>query len=315
MRISSLSLILIFLAQFVFAQRADKKTQAREHLDSGKALFEQKEYKDAIKEFDDAIELDRRLGEAYLFRGKANREIGKAKDAIEDFDLVTRTDRDNPQGFYERGLTYYQEEEYNEAKNDFEQALKIDPDMSEPYYYLGMISYKNEKYDKAVDYFTKTITNDIDNKEAYKLRAKSYFHLKIYEGASKDIDKLEEMSPEVDPELYYMRGMIAFDNKNSEEAISNFSKAIEKLQDEEMKKDAYFNRAKLYMDQQKYKETIADLDQVLDIDKKLAEAYVIRGKAKLALDDKKEACKDFEKGKKYGSTDAEYLIFDNCEKL
>jgi Flp pilus assembly protein TadD len=61
----------------------------------------------------------------------------------------------------------------------------------------------------------------------------------------------------------------------------------------------------------KYDLAVTDFDKALEIDPTNQEAYNNRGWAKLGMDDKKGACKDWKKSKKLGNGEAKIILENN----
>jgi hypothetical protein len=69
---------------------------AQSHFDQGCNLSEARDFKGAVKEYDQAIQLDPNFGKAYANRGSARFNAGDRQGALDDFDQAVRLLPDNP---------------------------------------------------------------------------------------------------------------------------------------------------------------------------------------------------------------------------
>lgn len=108
---------------------------------------------------------------------------------------------------------------------------------------------------------------------------------------------------------YLERGRLKQEENNFEEAIKDYSKAIEI---DPTFSEAYYVRASLFYDNDKYKEALIDLDKTISLQPSPVEfhiaALILRGKSNLKIYNKEKACHDFIEARQLGgSVDTEYL--------
>ncbi|MCF8355617.1 MAG: tetratricopeptide repeat protein [Melioribacteraceae bacterium] len=116
-----------------------------EHYEKSQELAEAKNFKAAIMELNDAIEIDPNFAEAYLDRARYRFNLGyfeaaskthsedldkyemELKSSIKDFDKAKELDSNlTEEALTGRGNVYMELKNYNKALSDFEEILKID---------------------------------------------------------------------------------------------------------------------------------------------------------------------------------------------
>ena len=138
------------------------------HIFNGINLGIQRNWEDAISEFDKIINSDPNCQEAYLYRGAAYLSVGSTDRALADFEQVIKLNSDNADVFYFRGLLFYSlgnslpdvksnDNYLNKAVIDFDRCIKIDPEYAEAYYCSGRIALDRGAYEIAIVDFDKAL--------------------------------------------------------------------------------------------------------------------------------------------------------------
>lgn len=107
---------------------------------------------------------------------------------------------------------------------------------------------------------------------------------------------------------YYKRAFAHSMLKDYAAAVKDYSAVISKNPKHTW---SYISRGSSYNKLKKYDLAVTDFDKALEIDPTNQEAYNNRGWAKLGLDDKKGACKDWKKSKKLGNGEAKIILENN----
>ncbi len=119
------------------------------------------------------------------------------------------------------------------------------------------------EYDQAISVFSKALEIDPKHAIVYNNRGIAYSMKGEYDLAISDFSKAVEISPRY-AEAYKNRGL-AYDRKGkyNNEAISDFSKALEISPNYAL---AYILRGSIYVKKSRYDQAIADFTKALDID-------------------------------------------------
>ena len=131
--------------------------------------------KNAIKEYNQAIVLDKKNAFLYFLRGRSYSIIGKPHKARKDFS---------------KAIYLYNENQSNENR-------KIDPNytLSEIYLQRGLTwsDFRSRDFNKGNKDFSKAIAIDHTLKKAYLLRAFGKMELKEYQSAINDFHKIIQL--------------------------------------------------------------------------------------------------------------------------
>jgi len=90
--------------------------------------FKLEEYKKAIDNLTEAIEIDPLYAPQYKNLGDVYAEIGNNKDAIEEYSNAIKLDPEYSTAFMSRGLQYQELEQHRNAIEDYKRYIKLIPD-------------------------------------------------------------------------------------------------------------------------------------------------------------------------------------------
>ncbi len=121
--------------------------RAERHYSQGEQKSAAKDYKNAIAEFDKAIELNPEHVRAYYKRGRVKSNLDDYTGAIDDYTYVIKLNPEHVRSYSSRGAAKFRLGEsksdgrdakkarhlYQEAIDDWTQAIKIDPDNARAY--------------------------------------------------------------------------------------------------------------------------------------------------------------------------------------
>ena len=178
---------------------SDYKTQ-------GRLAYERGDYKDAISDYDIAIDKNPNDAEIYYLRGLARNSLEQWEKSIDDFDKALHWDSEHTDAYYWRGHGKYNLERYEEVIDDLTCVIRLDSEHTDAYYRRGHANYCLEQYEKAIGDFDHVIRLDSEHTDAYYWRGHANYYLEQYEEAICDFDNAIHLSIE-DPRVYYWRGL------------------------------------------------------------------------------------------------------------
>jgi tetratricopeptide (TPR) repeat protein/RsiW-degrading membrane proteinase PrsW (M82 family) len=244
----------------------------------GIALYVLGEYDEAFYRFDKAIKLNPNDYYFYYWRGRIYFEKRLYDQAIQDFDKAIRL-KSNVHSYYWRGRAYFEKCLYDKVIEDFTECIKLHPENSEFYYMRGQAYFKRKLYREAVRDFNKAIKLNPNYDEALKAKKEVEKLLKSEEGSrtkeeKKEIKKLEErVSADSNPnnaDFYYHRGRAYFERGLYNEAIEDFTKAIELKPDEAY---FYYWRGRAYYEKRDHNEAVQDFTKAIKLKPDEADFY------------------------------------------
>lgn len=245
----------------VLLKRLDKGLKSHE---KGLAKFNEGDYKDAIKHFNDAVSFNIELGQTYHLRGLSKKYIGDYRGALIDFDRVIDLHPD----YEEIGEIYYDSDKIKSHKlkdnegvlEDYNQAIKLQPANASIYFSRAILKKEMDDTDGAFEDYDKSIELNPSNAETFFSRALLYMSLETYSEAIIDLDTVIELG------------------LSDEDSVSIF--------------DAYAMRASCKLLLKRYSEAIKDFDKTIELEPENGKAYFERGEAWLLIGDNQKAAED-----------------------
>ena len=218
--------------------------------------------------------------ETYLtHRGNRDAKEGNYDSAIKFYDKVLKINPYNSDIYYNRGLAWAYKGDLQNAISDYTKALEIKKDFKNAYHNRGLIYNKKGNYDLAISDFTKALQLNPDNFQKFQLifnRGYSWSEIDYYEKAIDDyteaikIHKVSKLNPSDLPEVYYYRAEAWYGKGNLDNAISDYTKAIQKKPDYDK---AIFHRADRLYEKKDYALAIIDYEKAIELNSKNSLLY------------------------------------------
>ena len=232
----------------------------------GRLAHERGDYKDAIADYDIAIDKNPHDAETYYLRGRAQDELRELEEAIVDFDHAIRLDSKNKKAYYFRGHAKYHLDQYEEAIVDFDHVIRLDSKTEYTqyaYFTRGLAKYLLDQYEEAIVDFDHVIRLDSEYKNAYYWRARAKYDLERYEEAIVDFDEAIHISVE-EKRVYYWRGLSKKRLKQYPAAIADFDRAIRL---EPTHAYSHYHRGGAKFELERFDEAEIDLQRALSLAK------------------------------------------------
>lgn len=134
-----------------------RKAQARENLERGRALFNAKDINGAINSLSIAVSLDRELWDAHNLLGIAYEIKGLRAKALDSLSRALKGDNDQPEHLNDFGYILIKNGEYSRAVKYLKRAVKARPDEQRFLNNLGMALVQVGKFDDAYKYFERAM--------------------------------------------------------------------------------------------------------------------------------------------------------------
>ncbi len=158
--------------------------------------------------------------------GRANVFInrGMRKEALLDYDKAVELDPNNVYAWANRGITRVQVGDLAGARSDFAKAEAIDPSFVQNGIGRGMLADVERRPQDAVEAYTKALEQEPDNHYAIEHRATAYANLGNTQRALADMTSIVEKRPD-NIDGYVGRGNLYLDQREYDKAIADFDKA------------------------------------------------------------------------------------------
>lgn len=245
----------------------------------------------ALLALNKAIDLEPDFVEAYNNRGAVKNFLRRHKDALADYDIAIRLKPDYAEAYGNRGTTKNLLGKHQDALADYDTAIRLKSDYAEAYYYRGHANSALEKYDAALADYSTAIKLRLDNPAAYNNRGFIHFKLGQCRKAITDYNeairlKSDEMRvPDIqgnsisfllestefnEAEVYMNRGVAKSQLGEYEEALADYSKAIQLKPDYA---EAYYHRGLTNTLLEKHQDSLTDYNEAIRLKPGYVEAY------------------------------------------
>ncbi len=189
-KINSKYLAISFIIFLLFSFSC-RQNNASHYFKNGSAKYQLKNYVNAVKDFDQAIELENDYIDAYYVRALCYGNLKKYDKALNDFNKVIELNPDYKDVYINRGF-YVSEKigDYQGALNDYNRYLDLNKNGDNAFAYSnrGYAKYKLNDFDGAMEDIQESIRLNPDNAFVYKNRALIYMSLDSMNLACQDLE-------------------------------------------------------------------------------------------------------------------------------
>jgi tetratricopeptide (TPR) repeat protein len=201
------------------------RAKVKPSMDRGNSLYQAKDYKSSVKEYDKVIKIDPSYAEAYRRRAMSKRARGDKKGALKDFNKAIELAPQNHQAHLGRGLLNSDMKKYGAALNDFTRGIELDPRYANGYFYRGNLRRQRENYSGAISDYNAAIRLDPKKTAAYINRGLAKSKLGDLKGALRDYNSAIRISP-ANSMAHNNRGSIKERQNNLKGALADYKKAV-----------------------------------------------------------------------------------------
>ena len=246
---------------FGYIKNQEKHLSAYTEFFIGLTSYQKDEYEEAIKHYDQAIDIYPQFTENYNNRGITKDRLGRHEEAIADYDQAIRINPQFAEAYYNRGTTKDVLGRHEEAITDYDQAIRINPQYAQAYYNKGNAKDKLDEHEEAIADYDEAIRINPQYAQAYCNRGTVKLALGQYDDAIADYDQAIRINPRF-AQAYYNRGIVKGMLGRYEEAIADFNKAI--LINPKYA-EAYYNRGNANKEIKEYEKARADFQRAFEL--------------------------------------------------
>jgi len=267
----------------------------------GVAYADHEKYKEALSDYNKAIDIDPKHIEAYNNRGVSKAALRNYTGAKEDYNKAIELRPSYPDAYYNRGNTFKDINDALSAIQDYTKVLSLNPNHSGALNNRGLERRVVKDYKGAIEDLNKAIKISPSNPDGYANRALVEMDLGDIQGAQQDNEKAVKLDPSFGT-AYLQRANAKNINKDFTGALADYDLA---LQRDPNNAEALFKRAVIKINFNDNSGAIADLSRVIAIMPDNLEAHIQRGIAKNNLKDQKGAIEDYNKALQINPKNAE----------
>ena len=234
-----------------------------EYKNRGFLAYERGDYKDAIIDYDIAIDKDSNYAEAYYLRGLARKSLKQREESILDFNEAIRLDPARSDFYVERATARFSSGRYEETIIDTDDVIRLNSDDTRAYFLRGLAKYRLKRYEEAISDLSDTIHRQKKFADPYYWSGLAKYRLKRYEEAIGDFDDAIHLSIKNQP-VYYYRGLSKKRLGQIAASIVDFDRAIRQEPDYAY---SHYHRGDAKFKLERYTEAKVDLEKALTLAK------------------------------------------------
>nr|CAG4712674.1 unnamed protein product [Naegleria fowleri] len=253
------------------------------YLNRGFRLEKLNDYDSALEDYCTAISLNPSEKQVYINRGSLYHNMKQYDLAIQDFNKAIEIDPNDFEMHFNRGLIYETIGQLENALDEYSCAIELNPEDIPSLYRRGSIYLKYQErkqqqlLDQAVQDFTTIILLDEKDAKSYHARGLCYLELSEYELAIEDFTTCMKLDPSLESKTVLERGKAFFYVKDFDNAMNDFCRAIELIEQEPKNVRAYSYRANVYSLFGMIQEAIEDFSMEIEFTNESPQALAQRG--------------------------------------
>ena len=184
-----------------------------------------KKYEEALKQIDQAIELEPNNAEYHYIRSVVLWNKANYEDALSSANTFLQLEPNNAKYYNSRGVTLHDLTRYDDALNDKTKAIELEPNNAEYYSSRGATLHKLKRFKDALYDENKAIELEPNNARYYYNRGVTFQWLNRHEDALKDENKAIELKPN-NASYYNCRATVYWRLKHNEDARKDIERAM-----------------------------------------------------------------------------------------
>jgi len=149
---------------YTYTTLPEEKT-TRDLIAEGNAFLGQGKYDEALQAYDNALQLDPRLADAWYDKGVVLNKQGKYDQAIAAYDEAIELNPEFAYAWCNKGDSLQKEGNYEDAIKAYDKAIELDPSDAYPLNNKGVVLSKQGKYEDAIEAFDQALGIDSNNEE------------------------------------------------------------------------------------------------------------------------------------------------------
>jgi len=217
---------------------------------------------------------------------------------------------DMAKAFKLRGDIHQRQKDYDAAMEDYKTSEKLDPKDPRLFISRCALLITQGNYKGGLQQADKALDLDPRDADAWYDRSCALYFTGDGDGALKSAGKAMELRPDY-AEAIYLTGVIEGEQNDEKAGLEHIAQAL-KLQPKIQ--GGLMSEGVLLFESHQYKEAIAKFTEVINTDTtELAAAHYYRGDSYYNLEDKPNACADWEVSARMGDRDAIYIKKAYCD--
>ena len=181
---------------------------------------------DVFKVYDRFIAYAPDIPSVYVNKGMKYNQYKNYEEAIKNYDLAIQVDSNYIDAYFNKGLSNFNQRKYADAKVNFNKAAQLRPKYYQAHYNYGVSLTNLGDFKNAITAYSEVIKLKADYTQAYLNRAIAYTNVKDYEKAIADYSSVIKLNPK-NGQAYHNRGALQFQMNKKDNACKDLKKAVE----------------------------------------------------------------------------------------
>ncbi len=313
---SIFTLILYAQKNDTSAEINNEKGSAETFYDAGLTAYQQKNYLEAIGDFNIALQKKNDFSQVYYFLGLSQEKVLDLDGAMKSYVSAISFQPNFTEAMFSLAQLFYREKKYSNAIEEFDEILKTPPSETQAVYYRGLADNPNE----PATGFNEILTMANKNADIYNYLGLSYWKNGDTNDALQNFNKSIQLFDN-DDNVFVNRGLLYAQTGNNILALNDYNKALAinpynrmakfnkilldkkdneseseltgLINESEDSPDIYGYRAYLYYMEGKYDAALKDYDSAIAADNNDSRLYINRGMVYEKLGTYDAALKDY----------------------
>ncbi len=277
-------------------------------LNRGNAFREEKQYTQALADYDLILHSDPAFFEALVNRGYVYDIQGNYTLALNDYEKALTIKPNDKNTLYNNALCLQKSGKNEEATVQVQNQIKTGNGSAESYNILGNASFSKNDFTEAIDYYSKAVEMDPQNALYWYNRANSKAMIKKQKEALADYDKAIELD-QTNSDYFFNRGTTRYFIKDFKGAKKDMESAV-RINPENI--TYYLNKSNIELALGNNDNAIKDLTSAINLDVNNAQNYTRRAIIYFRMNKTAEGCKDAYTSVKLGFSQANELLQKYC---
>lgn len=168
------------------------------HSNRGNILVELGRFEDALLAYKTAVALQPDYAEAYSNQGNTLQALGRYEEAFSCYDQAVKLDENCAQAFYGVALIFLLRKNYDYALGCCNQAIKINPQYEVALILKGKILYEVKDYLNSLAAYDEALLINPESSATWILKASVYSEMKQFEAAEIAFNRALVISPDTE---------------------------------------------------------------------------------------------------------------------
>ncbi|MDJ1177734.1 tetratricopeptide repeat protein [Roseofilum sp. BLCC_M91] len=216
-------------------------TEAQELFYQGNALYEKKQYNQALSLWDQALAVKPDFYQVWTNRGVALNQLKRYEEALGSYDQALAIKSDYDMAWSNRGVALRNLGRYQEALDSYEQALKLQPNAFDPWLNRGTVLSGFDRFEEALQSFQKATEIRPEAFQGWVGQARILTDLQRYEEAIAAWDEVIARK-EMLADAWQKKALSLYALERYEETITCCERALQ-LEPEHLETISYWSKA------------------------------------------------------------------------